>query len=644
VKRSLLLRFGTVITILFLLALFGMMSSLFIAETAQGYAAAINQAGTLRMQSYRITSSLVHGGAYEQLHADNRTSQLVEEYNQRLSNPRIQDVLAKGPSRRVNDSYQRVEERWKQVIRPNLDDYLLSHTAAEQTSTQRALGEHYRQRHLMLVDGFVDDIHDFVAALEVDAEQKNQQLRAIQLILLFLTFLMAIISLYLSKYYVLLPLHDLLACAKAARHGDFSRRSRFVGEDELGQLGQAFNVMAKDLSAIYADLEARVAEKTHDLERSNRTLELLYSATKRLSKSSLNTDALEAVIRDIEHLLGARSGTICLGQPGDRQAYRYASTSEQDFLIQESLESACDRCLGGGRSHHFEITRQDEGHLVQIFSTPIKDNRQQFGVMLIEFPQELQLEPWQERLLETVASHIALAINVAQQVSEKRRLALLEERSVIARELHDSIAQSLSYLKIQVSRLDKAIHEGNQQAELLQLSTVLRSALNGTYRQLRELLTTFRLRVSGADLGVALKTTVDEFAERSGIAIDYDNRISNCRPSPNAEIHLIQIVREALSNVVRHANATRVSVSLRCDQQGVVELVIEDNGIGIDLESDMMQHYGLPIMKERADRLGGDLNITESREGGTQILLRFNISDAENHTTKDKLAERLNHV
>jgi two-component system nitrate/nitrite sensor histidine kinase NarX len=643
-KRSLLLRFGSVIIILFLLAVSGMVSSVFIAETAEGYAAAINQAGTLRMQSYRITSSLVHGRAYEQQHADNRTAHLVEEYNQRLSSPRIHDVLAKGPSHRVNESYRQVKQQWKQVILPNLDNYLHHHSAADQSPEQAVLSNTYRQRHLMLVDDFVDDIHAFVAALEVDAEQKNQQLRAIQLILLFLTFLLAIISLYLTKRHVLAPLHDLLACAKAARRGDFSVRSCYVGEDELGQLGQSFNVMAKDLSAIYADLEARVTKKTRDLERSNRTLELLYSATKRLSESSLGTETLEAVIHDIEHLLGARSGTICLGRPGDRQAYRYASTSKQDYLIQQNQERDCNRCLGEGLSHRFEVTRYNEVQPVQIFSTPIKDNRQQFGVMLIEFPRELRLEPWQERLLETVASHIALAINVAQQVSEKRRLALLEERSVIARELHDSIAQSLSYLKIQVSRLDKAIHEEAQKPELLQLTAVLRLALNGTYRQLRELLTTFRLRVSGVDLGALLKTTVDEFAERSGISIDYNNQISNCRPSPNAEIHLIQIVREALSNVVRHADATRVSVNLGCDQEGVVELIIEDDGIGINLKSDKMQHYGLPIMKERAERLGGDLTITESEDGGTRVVLRFNTSETENITTKDNLAERLNHA
>ncbi|MEJ2395515.1 MAG: type IV pili methyl-accepting chemotaxis transducer N-terminal domain-containing protein [Candidatus Thiodiazotropha sp.] len=131
-KSSLSLRFGIVIIIFFTLAVSGMLSSVFIAETAEGYAAAINQAGTLRMQSYRITSSLVHDSEYVRQNSDNRTSNLVEEYNQRLFNPRIQTVIAKGPSREVLDSYLRVSNQWQQVIRPNLDNYLRHNAKARE--------------------------------------------------------------------------------------------------------------------------------------------------------------------------------------------------------------------------------------------------------------------------------------------------------------------------------------------------------------------------------------------------------------------------------------------------------------------------------------------------------------------------------
>ncbi|MES9945383.1 MAG: ATP-binding protein [Candidatus Thiodiazotropha sp.] len=642
-KNSLLLRFGTVITILFILAVSGMMSSMIITETAEGYAAAINQAGTLRMQSYRIASSLVHRTKFHNELATTRTRNLVTEYNQRLFSHRIHDVLTKGPHKKVTESYQRVESQWQELMLPNLEDYLQLSTADSLSAEERRQLDNSQRNYLALVDNFVDDIHSFVEALEIDAEEINQQHRIIQIILLMLTFLVALISLYLTKTRVLNPLRNLLTCANAARHRNFSVRSRYLGEDELGQLGQAFNVMAEDLSVIYTDLENRVREKTHDLEQSNRTLELLYSATKRLSDSSLSEAVLIAVIHDIEALLGVNNGTICLGQPGDDQAYRYASTRDTDILSKDKPDNQCAICLGEGDSHTFKLAIPDAPAPVNIFSTPIRDKTQQYGVLLVEFPETMQLEEWQERLLETVASHIALAINVAQQVTQSRKLSLMEERSVIARELHDSIAQSLSYLKIQVAKLEKSINDEREKKEILLVSAALRSALNGAYRQLRELLTTFRLRVTDANLGKLISDTVEEFTNRSGITIEYTNHIGNCQFTPNAEIHIIQIIREALSNVIRHANATRAQVVLECDQTGRVNVSIEDDGIGINDEGDMMQHYGLPIMKERAEWLGGRLTIYEPASGGTRIELIFNLTDASDTESKKMLIEQLKH-
>jgi two-component system nitrate/nitrite sensor histidine kinase NarX len=123
--------------------------------------------------------------------------------------------------------------------------------------------------------------------------------------------------------------------------------------------------------------------------------------------------------------------------------------------------------------------------------------------------------------------------------------------------------------------------------------------------------------------------------------IDFINSLGNCQFTPNAEIHIIQIIREALANVIRHANATKASVSMDCDHQGQVTVSIEDNGIGMDDEGDMMQHYGLPIMKERAEHLGGELHINESSTGGTQVNLVFTITDVSNRETQRIYPEQL---
>ena len=627
-KRSLLLRLGLAMAAITALAFVSMLSSVFIADTSEGFAAAINQAGTLRMQSYRIATSLVHGTPAEGSAPGGPTRGLVAEFEQRLESPRIVSVLEKGGRRDLYGSYRAVERQWRQDIRPDLERYIRLADRAVEGVESPALIREARAFYLNNVDRFVGDIDHLVTVLELEAEAKVRRLRVIQLVSLVLTLPVVVWALFLLKWRVMVPLHELLEGAEAARRGDFSVRVRDPGEDELGQLGNAFNVMAEDLSAMYAGLERRVEEKTADLERSNRSLELLYRTTRRLGEASPNREVLERLMHDIEELIGVGSGTVCLGHPGDDQAFKLASTSahiSEGRYFDDAPD--CRRCMGDGSTHLIELS-DDECQPGRIFSTPIRDQEQQFGVLLVEVAEEGGLEEWQQRLLETVASHIAFAFNAAERSAQNRMLSLLEERNVIARELHDSLAQSLSYLKIQVSRLDRSINQGAEAGESLKISSKLRNGLNGAYRQLRELLTTFRLRATEAGLGAALEETVGEYRERAGIEIELANRIANCVFSPHEEIHVIQILREALSNISRHAGASRASVQLSCNLDGRVVLRVEDDGVGLPEQIEGLDHYGLSIMQERAEGLGGEVALRHGEEGGTVVELTFVVADA----------------
>lgn len=603
------------------LAFIGMLSSVFIAETSEGQAAAINQAGTLRMQSYRIASELAHHDA-DSGRVD-VARKLITEFETRLNNPRLTGVLAKTTDEKVHSAYYQVKLQWRTVVRPLLDDYL---KLSEDEIIFRDSADKIqllRQRYLALVDAFVADIDDMVKVLEMEAEEKIELLRLIQVVSLFLTILLVFITMYLLHTNVLSPLRELLGASWAVRGGDFSRRIQYRSEDELGQLSYAFNLMAEDLSKMYEELEQRVREKTSDLERSNRSLELLYNTTRRLSEAPISDTVYESLIQDIEELAGTGPGTICLGENGDTQAFKLASTRESVFDRPDICNPPnCQGCFAGNDPHFVEVQRSRD-ELLRVFSTPIKDMEKQYGVLLLEVPPDKPLQEWQRRLLETVASHIAIALNMAQRASQARMLALLEERSVIARELHDSLAQSLSYLKIQVSRLDAALTQPDNADKIKAVASELRDGLNSAYRQLRELLTTFRLRMDEAGLNAALEKTVDEFRERSKVQIELDNRLGGCKLGPNAEIHVIQVIREALSNVVRHARAEHAVVSACCDVDGNVSIAVDDDGVGMPEVTERQHHYGLAIMQERAHGVAGELRLTPSALGGTRVELSF---------------------
>jgi two-component system nitrate/nitrite sensor histidine kinase NarX len=199
---------------------------------------------------------------------------------------------------------------------------------------------------------------------------------------------------------------------------------------------------------------------------------------------------------------------------------------------------------------------------------------------------------------------------------------LHEERGIIARELHDSLAQSLSYLKIQVTRLSAALNDPSDNMTPQGVLEELREGINSAYRQLRELLTTFRLKMDDRGLKRALEDTAQEFRVRSTVKIMLDNRLPSSLLTPNEEIHVLQIVREALSNVVRHAKAQHARVTLQRLGDSV-EVEVSDDGRGIDPRPGGAHHYGMTIMRERSESLNGELSMESAPAEGTRVQLRF---------------------
>jgi two-component system nitrate/nitrite sensor histidine kinase NarX len=617
-QQSQFLRLGMLMGMILLLALVGMGSSVIIAETTQGVATAVNQAGSLRMQSFRIATGLASLHLVDQPRYPHRPEELIEEFEQRFHSDRLTAAIPRQPDHQLRRAYERVAAQWNERIGP-----LVRRQANEPEQTANAPHSGLPAGgYLLAADAFVAAIDDLVRLLEEYAEGKIADLRAIQAVCLLLTVVVVTVSLVLIQRRLMFPLKELAVCAERARRGDFSERSRYVSDDELGRLGQAFNLMAEDLSKTYAELEQRVRDKTEDLAHKNRSLELLYTTSQQVNNIPITEEALVQVVMDVERKLGIGPGTICLGPEGETGAgHRFASTRPaHDEAAEYCWEQGCRACTA--QATEIEDHLGPDGARLRMMCFPIRERERQFGVLLIDLADGQILAPWQRQVLETVAGHIGTAIDSHNRAREDRRIALFEERGVIARELHDSLAQSLSYLKIQISRLDACLAGGDNAQRARQILAELRDGTTSAYRQLRELLTTFRLRMDGRGLGQALVETVQEFRNRSTVDIALDNRLPPSLLTPNEEIHVLQIIREALSNVSRHAHAKAATVSLRA-HKGLVEVVVQDNGRGISASEPKIRHYGMTIMKERAISLNGAIEVTAMRDGGTRVQLQF---------------------
>ncbi len=216
---------------------------------------------------------------------------------------------------------------------------------------------------------------------------------------------------------------------------------------------------------------------------------------------------------------------------------------------------------------------------------------------------------------------IGRSLYVLQVQKQQQQLVLMEERSIIARELHDSLAQSLTFFKIQISLLkynSETVKNWHKQKTIL---ADFEKALNEAYSQLRELLSTFRLTIEEANLTCALERVLDSLRSRTSAKISLNCKLPSQTFSAQQQVHALQIVREAVINAIKHSNATQIEVIAETNQDGEQCLIVRDNGNGIVNGIEPDDHYGLTIMKERAAQLKGEFTIINRAEGGVQVMV-----------------------
>jgi two-component system nitrate/nitrite sensor histidine kinase NarX len=600
-ERSLVARLGGAIAAIALLAVLGMAVSGMVALSTQGSGAAINLAGSLRMQSWHMAS--LYQAGRDPMHR-RELSQAVDSFETTLKSHAITGMLSGSGEAGLAESYAGILKAWNGTIRPRL---LGGTTLTEGTQADAMLRE---------TGDFVDRIDLFVKQMEEATEAKILVMQVVLGAALVVTVLVVLLTVHLIHNGLVKPLHALLGVTDKAGRGDLSVRTDYTGDDELGRLGASFNEMAGDLAKLYQNLEARVEQKTEELTRSNRSLELLYHSIAKLHGSPPGRDTYLAVLRDIETVLGVGHGIVCLGEPGGHSGQAIATTMRRGDA-NPCTKAECIWCHG---TETPRVSIKDDGR--QLLTLPLSDAERQYGVLIIDVPPGMHPEAWQVQLLEALSRHIGVAIGAERRIEQSRKLGLLEERAVIARELHDSLAQSLAYMKIQVSRMQGVLGKPERATEMAGMLAELREGLSGAYRQLRELLSTFRLKMEGGDLRVALENTVAEFAERGDIDIGLSVEHRRCPLSPNEEIHVLHIVREALSNVLNHAHARHAEVRIACAEDGMLAVGIEDDGVGIG-KSAALHHYGMTIMEERARTLRGEIAFLAREPAGSRVLLRF---------------------
>lgn len=595
-QQASIVRFITQALLLMLLPAFlALILSWGMVVNSTGEGVAINVAGSLRKQTYLIVATHLSPpppvpGSRPMLH------QVIDEFEQRLYSPALLKNMPQDLNDPVRVAYNRMEMSWRTEMK---DLFAPINQAPDGSLLPRAM------QFAALIDAYV-------AAIEARHETRLAWLGHMQWIAMAVMVMVFALTLLWLARRVTQPLTKMAIAAEKVKQGDLQVRAPEDGAGEITQLGQAFNHMVAELALGIEALEARVSEKTLALTQNQRSLELLYRTKQRLSDQEPNQATFDQVLADVRALIELEHAAICITETEQAPlAFRLA-------VVPNKHTDPCERndCANCAEAAHLSPVMTD----APVFK--LSDGGRVYGIMPIQLKAQQVLLDWQQQLLEAVARQIGTALANAKRKQEQHRLALHDERSVIARELHDSLAQSLSYLKIQVVRLQNQFPEAQRSDTANAALSELREGLNGAYRQLRELLNTFRLQMDERGLAAALEQTVQEFAERAEHQVILNNRLMGVELAAHEEIHILQIVREALVNVERHAAAQHAWISLAWQGDEIV-VRVEDDGCGIDDNPHKRQHYGLGIMHDRARSLNGELQLLHRQPRGTLIQLSF---------------------
>jgi len=233
-------------------------------------------------------------------------------------------------------------------------------------------------------------------------------------------------------------------------------------------------------------------------------------------------------------------------------------------------------------------------------------------------PQELAL-------LAAIGNGVGLAVDRANLQAEELRAAILEERQAMAQQMHDDLAQRVSYLGFEVDNMigsSSLAQNVEAQAKLEEI----REVIEATYERVRSSIVRLGEDVPGhLDLGAALTEIISEFEKQTRCRVEskIDQSQLPCL-SPSVAFQAIYILREALTNVRKHSGADSVHLTLQSLEDGTIEVTIQDNGRGFDLDSDQQSDkggFGLRFMRERAERVGGGLRIESQPGQGTRVVV-----------------------
>ena len=598
--------------------------TLWLSWQLAGTAAAINETGSLRMRANRIGLNLLRHdeAAQAQVMVDLREQGRILAHFAGDLPGRPLFLSTDAPLRQ---QFHAVTTRWDELAD-------LAH---------EALVEGDSTAYLAQLPGFVAEADRLVHVLEVGNASKTTRLRILQSVLIVMACLGTMAMIFLLYRWIIRPVQTLQGGIQRMAARDFSVRVPVNNTDELGVLAQGFNRMADELQSLYEDLGEHVRQKTAELERQNRQLSALYGMTAFLNKPNDIEALCRGFLQRVMDEFHAAAGSIRVLDPSGERLHIVVSLGFSSALQESEHCMRTDACFCGEATQRGTMIIRDFRKLprpeeigcmrdgfqaVSVFQ--IVTPEATLGTFSLHFRERTTMSPRELQLLEMLGQHLGAALDNQRLSIKARQLAVAEERNLVAQGLHDSLAQGLNFLNLQTQMLGSAVQQ-RRWDEVEEIVPLLKTGVSESYQDVRELLQNFRTRLGEESLRKAVDDTIGRFRRQTGLNVELHLDDRDGAPlHPDQQLQVLFILQEALSNVRKHAYASKVTV--RIDNHRDFGMSIRDDGEGYDPQEVAERsetHVGLSIMRERAARLGGQLQMCSAPGQGTEVSLYLSQSD-----------------
>ncbi len=385
----------------------------------------------------------------------------------------------------------------------------------------------------------------------------------------------------------------------------------------------------KKIEARSKELERLIDERTSQIERRTKELEALYRADAELHRHLDLEELLEVLVGIAVDILKAdKSSLMVWDEQHEMLVLRVAQGFSPETMAKMAFkpgEGNVGRVATTGEPVIVEDTRKDPRVISSItdpegirsfMQVPIKIGEQVFGVFSADYCEPRGFGIDEQKLFIALAQRAASAIQNAQLYEQAQELAVVEDRSRLARDLHDAVTQTLFSASL-IAEVLPRIWDQNQEEGERRLEE-LRELTRGALAEMRTLLLELRpASLAEADLGDLLRQLTESITGRSRIPMTLEIS-GECDLPPSIKIAFYRIAQEALNNVAKHAGANQATVTLICDQTQS-RLRVSDDGRGFDMTNIPVESLGVRIMRERASTIDAHLEINSEVGQGSSV-------------------------